>query len=95
MSARDLLNHLADNCDSLDNTDAVDIRLAMSLWWRESPGVLEFILSIERVHKKASHTNLLIKNAYMSAITTLLIQSTQAFPVNHKVWYKLTVSQQT
>ena len=29
VSAKDLLDHLTDNCDSLDDTDAVNIRLAI------------------------------------------------------------------
>ena len=44
VSAKALLNHLADNCDSINNTDAVNIRLAMPSWWGESLGVPKFIL---------------------------------------------------
>ena len=60
--AEALLSHLIDNCDSLDNTNAIDIRLAMPSLWGEYLGVPEFILWIEKGQKKAAHTNLPIES---------------------------------
>ena len=39
MSAKDLLNHIVDNCNSPDYTNHVNILLSMMLWWEVSHGV--------------------------------------------------------
>ena len=51
---RKLLNHLANNCNGLDNIDAVDICLVITTWWDETTSVPKYILWVERRQKKAA-----------------------------------------
>ena len=56
VTTRQLLGHLADNCNGLDNTDVVDIRLAMPTWWDKTPSMPEYILKMEKGQKKAARS---------------------------------------
>ena len=95
VSEKALLNHLVDNCDGLDNIDAVDIRLYMLSWWGKSPGVPEFILWVEKGQKKADRSNIPIEDAHMSTISAHLIRMNQDLPIDRELWDKLPVTKRT
>ena len=78
-----MLDHLTDNCNGLDNTDAIKIRLSIQLRWGESPVVPEFILWMKKGQNKSACANLPIKDAYIAAIATRLIRANQYFPANY------------
>ena len=50
---------------------------------------------MEKGKKNSICANFPIEDAYMAAITTRLIRATQAFPIDHEVWYKLTITAHT
>ena len=85
VSTKALIHHLLDNCGGLDYTGAVNIHLAMTLWWGEYHGVLEFILQMEKDQKKSVRANIPVKDAYMATITTCSIRVNQAFPAECEV----------
>ena len=86
---RQILNHLADNCDGLDDTDAIDVRLAMSIWWDEAPSMPEYILWKERVQNKAARANFPIESGYLAAVTKSSLRAALAFPTNREARDKL------
>ena len=57
VTARQLLNHLDKNCDGLDETDDINIYLAIPTWWEETTRVPRYILRVEKGQKKAVQTN--------------------------------------
>ena len=95
VTTKQLLNHLADNCGGLDDTDAVNIRLAMPTWWDEAPSVTKYILQMEKGQNKASRDNCFIESKYMDAISTRYILSVLASPTERKAWEKFTQSKRT
>ena len=57
VTVRQLLDHLAENCDCLNNTDAVDVRIVILAWWDETPSVPKYILRMEKRKNKAEKAN--------------------------------------
>ena len=93
--AKQLPEQFSDKCDGLNNTYAVNIRLAMPTWWDEATGVPDYILWMEKRQKKSSCINCPIERKHLAAVSKLSLRATLAFPTNRYDWYKLPQSKHT
>ena len=95
VTARELLQHLADNSDGLEDVDGVEISLALPGYWDETPSVPEYIIKMQKAQRKARRTELPITDEYLAGIATRSLRAAQAFPTERAKWDSLAKDKRT
>ena len=67
----------------------------MKKWWREDPGVLEYINRLKDGQKKAAHASLLISDKWLTVIETRSILAEKSFPTARDKWDDLPITSKT